>query len=261
LTARDNFTGRNTTKFGVGEIIDLSFVTSPSASAASLGGLQWKLVSGGGTLTGGTDGLGTYTAPGIAATVVLRLEIASGRGAGIGQNITITVIPPSGAHLTKTSGIRHTTGYASVGFKGQPFLEPTDVSFSNILFGEGTVAGVGTGFYSYLNGKVHAPTATFVVIVGCNVTTGCHTSPGVVDTVDTGDCGPLGCSDGGPAHAFAAGDFKWPIPWQYQIGAGSKTQFTTATHHQTADAAGTATIEKAGAGPFSKMAGDPTSGY
>jgi hypothetical protein len=42
---------------------------------------------------------------------------------------------------------------------------------------------------------------------------------------------------------------------------GSLTNFTTANHHETADATGRGTIEKAGAGPFSKNASDPTSSF
>ena len=248
LTARDNFSGRSTTRFGIAEIIDLSFTANPPATAASFGGLKWKIVSGGGTLTGGNDGLGTYTAPGTAATVVLRLEVASGASQGKGQNYTITIVAPSGAHMTRVSGLRHTNGLAGVGFRGNIFLEPADVSFANLSFTEGSVAGVGSGFYARHNGRIHATTSSPVTIGSCNVTTGCRVNG--TDTVDTGDDGP----------PFSAGDFLWAIPWRYHVGS-SITAFTTANHHQTADAAGKTTIEKAGAGPFSKNASDPTSPF
>jgi hypothetical protein len=73
----------------------------------------------------------------------------------------------------------------------------------------------------------------------------------VIDTIDTGDKGP----------PFSVGEFTWPIPREYRVNGGPATQYTVVTHHQTADAAGKATIEKGGAGPFSKNANDPTSSY
>ncbi len=47
LTPSDNFAGRSTTRFGIGEVINLSSIVGPSGvTAASLGGLQWTIVSG-----------------------------------------------------------------------------------------------------------------------------------------------------------------------------------------------------------------------
>lgn len=250
LTPHDNFAGRSTTRFGITEIIDLSFMSNPSGITATVfGGLQWRLVSGGGTLTGGTDGMGTFTAPGSPATVVLRLEVASGPSQGSGQNYTISIIAPSGAHLTRFSGLRHTQGLAGVGFQANIFLEPSDVSFANLFFAEGTVAAVASGFYAVFNGIAHSPTATPLSIGSCNITTGCQANG--MDTVDTNDKVP----------PFSIGDFLWAIPWQYKVNGGALTAFTTANHHQFTDAAGKASIEKAGAGPFSKNVSDPTSTY
>jgi hypothetical protein len=248
LTPRDNFTGRSMTRFGVGEVIDLSFKTSPSTGASSFGGLQWRVVSGGGTLTGGTDGMGTYSAPGSPATVVLRLDVASGPSQGQGQNYTISVIAPSDGHMVKDSNLRHTMGLAGVGFLGNIFLSPTDVSFANMSFGEGTVNAVASGFYASFNNLPH-PEDTFGGLSGCNVTTGCLVNPH--DMVDTND----------KAGPFSVGDFLWAIPWQYWVGSASRTRFTTANHHQFTDATGKASIEKAGAGPFSKNVSDATSGF
>jgi len=60
---------------------------------------------------------------------------------------------------------------------------------------------------------------------------------------------------------FSVGDFLWAIPWQFKVGSGALTTFTTLNHHSTADATGKATIEKGGAGRYSKNASDPTSTY
>src|SRR5439155_1716619 len=113
LTPQDNFSGRSTIRFGIAEVIDLSYVAQ--VSAAELGGLQWSIVSGGGSLSNaGTDGTATYTAPGSSATVVLRLAIVSGQSQGEEKDYTITIITPSGGLLSKSSSIRHTQGYISV---------------------------------------------------------------------------------------------------------------------------------------------------
>ena len=51
LIPLDNFAGRSVINYGLQEVINLSFSTNPAgASAASLGGLTWSIVSGGGIL-------------------------------------------------------------------------------------------------------------------------------------------------------------------------------------------------------------------
>ena len=60
-----------------------------------------------------------------------------------------------------------------------------------------------------------------------------------IDTVFSGDGGP----------PFSVGDFLWAIPWEFSVGGSPRVSFTTANQHATADAVGTATISKKGAGP------------
>jgi hypothetical protein len=251
LTASDNFSGRSATRFGIEETIQLSYTASPTGTtAASLGGLQWTIVSGGGSLTGaGTDGMGTYSAPGNQATVVLRLAVVSGSLQGQHHDYSISIIPPNGGLESKFSNIRHTQGYESVGFQAHVYLEPTDVSFANLQFAEGTDTAVASGFFAASNGAVHPPTNPPVSIGSCDSVLGCEVI--ATDTIDSGDNPP----------PFSVGDFLWQIPWQYKSSTGSLTAFTTVYHHETADATGKGTIEKGGAGPFSKNASDPTSSY
>ncbi len=248
LTPQDNFSGRSTSRFGIAEVINLSFTSQ--TTAAALGGLQWTIVSGGGSLSNaGTDGKGTYTGPGTAATVVLRLAIVSGSSQGQKKDYTLTIVTPSGGLLSKFTNIRHTQGYISVGFEGHGYLLPTDVSFANLEFAEGTAVGQGSGFYAFLNGEVHEPTSPTLSIANCDSVIGCEIIG--ADEVDSGDNPP----------PFSTGDFLWPVPWQYQAPGGSLTTFTTANHHMTADQNGNGTISKAGAGPYSKNASDPTTSY
>ena len=250
LTPSDNFAGRSNTRFGVGEVINLSFRATPSQTAAQLGGLKWFIDSGGGTLSGtdGNDGRGVYTAPATARSVRLGLKVVSGPNAGsVVATSTITIVAPSDALMVQRPGtfIKHTTGRWSVGFKGNIFLRPTDVSFRGIKWGEGTVAAVATGYLAPLNGKMH-PVGPLIMVGPGDSTKGCQVLG--IDTVFSGDGGP----------PFSVGDFLWAIPWEFSVGGSPRVSFTTANQHATADAVGTATISKKGAGPFARIPGDPT---
>ncbi len=164
----------------------------------------------------------------------------------MGATFAKSIIAPSSAYMRQTPGtnVIHHQGFISVGFSGEGFLLPTDVSFSNLSFQEGQATATATGFFASANGAVHPPGGVFAV-TGCNIVTGCKAFD---DFIFSGDWSP----------PFANGNFNWPIPWRYVVN-GSPVQFFTANHHMTSDAAGNATIEKAGAGPFTKNASDPTS--
>jgi hypothetical protein len=238
-------------RFGLAEEIDLSFNTTPPRTAASMGGLRWRIAAGGGTLVAGIAGGGRYTAPGIAGTATLELTIVSGAHVGtVVSTNRIFIVAPSGAYMTRQPGtsIRHINGTASVGFRGLSFFLPKDVSFHRIQTREGNGTGVGIGFYGFLNGRVHA-TGGWNTVGRGNSVTGCQENS--VDTVFTGANGP----------PYSVGFFLWPIEWQYRAGAGAPVPFTIANHIQWANAAGRASIMKIGAGPFSRNAADPTSAY
>ena len=65
-----------------------------------------------------------------------------------------------------------------------------------------------------------------------------------------------------PTHLRDGQELSIPLaPWSYMAPDGVAKRFTTVTHHQHTDASGRTIIEKAGAGPFSKNANDPTSTY
>jgi hypothetical protein len=247
LTPQDNFAGRSIIRFGIAETINLDF--SSSTTAAALGGLQWSIVSGGGTLTApNPDGTGTYSAPTTTATVVIRIAVVSGSSKGQHHDYSVTIVAPSGGYLVKSSNLAHTQGFISVRFRAHIYLTPVDVSFARLKFEEGTATAVATGFFASANGQLHSA-GPLIAVSGCNTTTGC--------TGGDDQVGPDGW-----APPFSTGDFVWHLPWQYQTPAGGAlNMFTAVTHHQTADGNGLATIEKAGAGPFSKLASDPTSTF
>jgi hypothetical protein len=67
LTPQDNFDGRDLTAYGVCEYIDLSYQTTPAGiNEYEIGGLQWQITSGGGTLPNGAGGVNTYQCPDVA---------------------------------------------------------------------------------------------------------------------------------------------------------------------------------------------------
>lgn len=265
LTPQHNFSDRSVTDYGLKEIIDLAFTASPSVTVAQAGGLTWSKKSGVGTVTpaSGDVGTGTYDAEGTVGTVKLALKIVDGPSKNQELTVDRNVIAPNDATMTQTSGtgIRHQLNYIHVGFKGTIRLRPTNVSFANIHFREGSVLAVASGCWAFENGANHPPTSGPVTIGSCNNAAGC-----LVNGTDTIECAAIGPYPAPPpTPSYCSGDFSWAIPWQYSTNNGMNwTTFTTATHHHWADTGvnlGRARIEKKGAGPFSKHATDATSNY
>lgn len=241
----DDFVGRSKSQFGVGEDINLSYETQPAGITPDV---VWRYYSGPGSVVGSL-----LTAGASPGTIVVRAWIESGPSQDEYRDVSRTIVAPSGAYMQQASGtgVRHVSGYISVGFKGSIWLEPKNVSFVNMQLREGTVKGVGSGCWAYLDEKPHE-IGSWIAVGSGNSVTGCIVLG--TDTVNAGDVGP----------PFTQGDFVWNIPWQYRVGTSAPTQFTTAQHPHWADPApnlGRAHISKKGAGPFVKDAADPTSSY
>ncbi len=260
LTPQDNFTGRNADKYGLLEKVNLAFTTTPSISAGNAGGLTWKITSGQGTLNNTTTGSDTFIAPKTAGAVTLKLEIQNGPSKQLGTQSNKTVVAPTGAYMIKSPDVpslTHCNGYSSVGFFGEVRLEPRDISFSNLYFREGTGKATATGFYISEDGRNHDPTDFMTPVTNCNITSGCKA---FIDQVYTGKW------PADPQLGFYYGDFRWPIKWLYAFANdldpvfNGQVEFTTAIHYQESNNIGTASISKAGAGPFSRLVGDPDNG-
>jgi hypothetical protein len=262
LTPFDDFAGRSHTRFGVDELIFLDFFSLPAASAAAFGGLQWVLVSGGGTLSALLpDGTGTYVAPPRAATVTLELRVASGPTTGrVVDRQIVSIVEPSALTLVPVPGSFPNfggwgnppiaAGTWGVGFRGDEFIDPKDVSFLGVNFGEGSVAGVVTpagSFLSARHGRVHPANVHGPGGLG-NITTGTPVSQDGV--AHAGGVTPTGTA---PHQICGTSDFLWAIPWQFWIGTGARAPFAggfTANQHLTSTISCNATVEKAGGGPF-----------
>jgi hypothetical protein len=256
LTADDNFPGRSRTRFGLGELIYLSFTATAQRTPRDLGGLRWVLLSGSGTLSAhDNNGLGTFVAGSSPERVRLQLRFQSGPHAGTGPVVDLSVIAPNDATMVQEPGtpLYHDQNTCSVGFSGLTYLLPKDVSFKNLEFREDTARAIGSGFFTALNNLEHPQSDWFSIGPG-NSLTGCPLS--VPDSVRIGP-GPV--IRLGPPYRI--GTFHWPIPWQYRLGTGPAVTFTTAHQHATADANGRATIQKKGAGPVARDPGDPDSDY
>ena len=239
LTPQDDFAGRSHSKFGVGERVDLSFKTRPVTSAATLGGLKWELSSGMANVVAANDGTGTLTCSGAPGDVSLELKVVGGTGAGtVKDTVKISVIAPDNCLMQRKpgTGIKHFHGQAGVGFLGEAFMRPKNVSFHWVEWREGTAPSVATGSFAHWNGIPHALGGWMAIGPG-NSSKGSKVN--MQDDVFTGALDA----------PFAAGDFKWNIGWEYQVGGSGATEFTKAVHHGTSDKKGRATIEKKGGGP------------
>ena len=261
LTPQDNFAGRSTVRHGVGEVIDLDFFSFPSRPAADFGGLEWNLVSGGGTLVNnpGNNGTGTYTAPALASTVQLQLRIATGLLAGrVIATRTISVVQPNGIRLVPVTSPNFTgwgnpplaPGTWGAGFTADVFILPRDVSFRGVVFGEGTVAPVITGSFLSVFSAAH-PVNTFGPGLGGNAATGTPLGPARRDGVFSGGRGPAGSLFGTPTCGEST--FLWAIPWEYIVAGAPRTPFAggfRANHFASSTFFCQARISKAGGGPF-----------
>lgn len=266
ITPADNFAGRSTTRFGLSETLNLDYSAVPGIEAAEHFGVHWTVVTGAGTMVSlpsvripGAPFLpfpATYTAGNAAATEKVALTVIGGTAAGFNlTTVNLPLVAPAFSTMAQvpSTGLCHTNGMASAGFRGNIFMLPTDVSFSNIQWREGNGTGIGSGSFSGLTGRVH-PTGSFMTIGPGNIATGCQ-----VNTVDS-----VSTSTNSPSTSFFTGTdwtgtFIWPIAWQFQAPGGPVVSYMTAFHVATADRAGNTSQSKAGAGPFTTALADPTS--
>ena len=267
FTPNDDFAGRSHTRFGVDELIDLTFISFPSTPAADFGGLQWNLVSGGGSLfLVSPSGTAVYRAPDRAATVRFELRVASGPTAGrVVASPIITIIEPDSVRMVAVPGTAPgfrpggtiPAGRWGAGFLADVFIGPNDVSFLGVTFGEGVVATVVTppgSFLSPVHGSIHARN-TFGEGGPGNISTG--TPLPARDQVSISSSGtslvPTGTFLGLPTCGIGS-DLTRLIPWEFFVSGGAsggaRRAFDIANSHRTSNFFCHATTEKGGAGPF-----------
>lgn len=262
--AGQDFSGRSTTRFGVGEAVFLSFDSflsrgaEPANKAVPHGGLKWVLTDGPGSLTNVNERAGTalftsnQDSKGKNVELELRVLVGPCAGSAVAK-VSFEIIKPSGGFMELEPGteIAHIQNQVSVGFQGRIFLRPKDVSFMAMTFQEETVVAKATGFFKDLDKDPHPV--------------------GPIDFVGPGDstkgCKVLGLPDNVATRApknkkleKGTSTFEWNIPWMFSVGGAQPEEFTRALQKAEADEFGKASIEKKGAGPFSKELGEKDSG-
>jgi peptidoglycan hydrolase-like protein with peptidoglycan-binding domain len=263
--AQQDFSGRSTTRFGVGEAVNLFFDSflsrhaDPAHKAVPHAGLKWVQTAGPGSLSKINEraGTATFTADRNAGTVKLELRVFVGPCAGsMVANVSFEIIKPTGGIMERVlrTKLFHSKGTWSVGFLGTPFLRPTDVSFIAVAFKEGSARARATGWLSDRNGELHPEKPTGLPVGPGDITKGCEVKA-------TGDEVLSGRKPPPFAEHKEGNEFLWEIPWKFSLGGGPFEQFTFANQKATADDKGKATIEKKGAGPFSAEANDDNSDF
>jgi len=273
-----------TIHLGVGEQVDLMRGVVPPGFT-----VDWSL-QGDAELDNTTTATPVLTAGATAGEVTVSLKISKGPG-HIGhalKTLTFKVIAPSGTvtrHDPGSNKVRHAQGTAGVGFLMWINLLPDTVLFNRVEWREHTGVGRATGHFAFLeNGRVHAPTgvpynaasqptdlrsADWMEVLGVEPAPEGINWVAQVDTVDTGDHQPeVGAAPPAPPlpPSWRVSSHKWDIEWMYRVRKASgefsgEFRLQKAMHEATITADGTATISKAGCGPFSRPAGSPTSGY
>ncbi len=176
----------------------------------------------------------TYTAPDRADTPTVTITATGG---GCSATITLTIVEPSNIRIDRRPGTlgNHTQGSASVGFIGDIFFLPADVSFENCSYLEDEVDAVGTGCFQqyYATNHVGHHPNTSPIPIGPPVS---DTSGSKVNGFDKIAASGSSC-DGG---------WSWSIPWRFQVGSGTSKVFRTVDQVVSINAAGRAEISKAG---------------
>lgn len=163
-------------------------------------------------------------------------------------SVSFTVIEPSGVVIERAAQKTwHIKGTASAGFLGQPYLRPTNVSFSNVEIREQTVRGIGSGFYENRDDEIH-PIGNWIALGEGSVD-----KPNKVNGIDR-------IRSSAKEPPFSSGSFIWAIPWEYRVSNGEEETFDTVAHMEVADANGRVVISKGGATAYAD-ANDSTSDF
>jgi len=251
LTPVDNFAGRDLTTFGVCEYIDLSCPIVPSGvSEYDVGGLEWYIESGGGDLSGGAGGVGTYQCPDVAATVALKVVIMGGVMLGKEKKAApAPVVPPDSHACTQVpmTGLWHEKNKCGVKAQVYQWAKCANaVSFAQIEVKEGdSDKAKGAGLFAGNNNDVHVPSANWFNLDALVAGSGYKWTAAVDET-----------GFAGPGAPFAAGTYSQNINMWYRRkgGGGAGITYGTGLSEMASDAMGQATVSKAGAGPFVKAA-------
>ncbi len=240
IVPQDNFANRSKVNFGVGEILHLTTRVDPTNTPPTP--MKWTVKSGPAVATtADTAGNATITCGEVAGPVILELHKTTGGNELLGTQ-RFQVEAPTGAEFRQIGATAHVHGKPSVGFKGDVFLLPKDVSFKWVETREGAAPYEGSGCFAKVEVSRRQLDTNSAVI---------HPIRG--EWIDSGNGNAAtGTESQGPdtvttyrANNTGAGTFTWNIPWYYKVaGKSTEHRFCTAVHHVAVDAAGTMTISK-----------------
>jgi Domain of unknown function (DUF4157) len=240
--AAENFQGHSNNQFGINEEIKLS-VNKVKAEQYS-GRLEWVLVKGGGKLSPtNPDGSATFIAGDDPGNINLDCYVKY-----IGQQVDsakFTTVKPNGGYVSRKNGtnLKKLQDCWGVGFVGELFVTPNNVSFSNIQFREGTVAPEISGDWNAGLSQQDIPIADHSLGDWLPIL---EPNNGVaVNQVDTEDWIETGTKSAQPTGQPSG--YIWRIPWEYRGMNGSEGEFTKVIHEVRDDGQGTATLSKGGA--------------
>jgi hypothetical protein len=247
LMPDEMFDLRSYYQYGVEETVDLGHFTIPAGITGLP--LEWQKVSGVGLVFAST-----YDAEAVPGNVTLRLGLTSGPSRGFGYIYTRTVVAPTNRYIHAEppwNGIYHLQGVPSCKFIGDSYLDPKNVSFTNIQRREGTSApATVTGYFERVYGKpgpTH-PIGSWFTPSDPNSTTGCH----VVQDESGFEVSP---------DPQDAGTFSWDIMYQYKGDDGVPRDMHTITAYKELFVDGKVKVDKGSVGPFEKAKNDPNSSF
>jgi hypothetical protein len=258
IVSYDNFTGHSPARFGVGEELKLSVAfADKKQTAATVGGLEWKVKSGPAILKSDMgNGNATLKCGGEAGTVELELRLKTGSKELLGSKKFVVVEPASATFVQKGADY-HIQGVASAGFLGEIMLHPDDVSFKWVEIREGGASYSGSRCFELKNVKIRksAPGEFKVTNKDGTVSKG---SSAVIHPI-MGEWVGFGKATGKGTKCVGAdtvltsvpnwgtgGDMTWAIPWFFRVPGSAEKRFLTAVHEALVDAAGKCTISKLG---------------
>jgi len=245
----DFFSGRSQTNYGLEELVSLTFTTNPTGvTAAQAGELEWSGTGSGTVSNAGNDGTADYDAKEIHGPAFLGLKVLSGPSKDDYKSYWRVVIKPTGTRMTRVdpNTVWHIQYVASAGIALYYWLDPTNVSFSNLTFGE-DACNITNDSGCWVGAPGHTQN-TFGGITGGDSTTGCRVI--VVDEALSA-INPWG----------SAGAYTWSIPTQYIDDTSGRNTFgSNQDQVHTTQANGDATQAKGGQSGSAAL-NDPTSGY
>jgi hypothetical protein len=236
----DKPSNRARTRLGVGESTDLTFSLGSAtwvATAPNEQGLDAPIAG----LAVNAHGAATFTAGDRKKTVTIKAT-----GSGCTATIILQIIEPDALYMIRTPHTlgKHLDHNVSVGFIGDYYLLPEDVSFENCRFLEKDASGIGEGCYVHANVPGHHPNAVALPVKRPTD----DVSGSMVDIYDRVAVQDL---------RSCIGTIFVPIPTHFQVGDRESKEFHNVDQVMTTDADGTATIYKASAHNTSRLGDDP----